>query len=71
MDVFKAQYSNEKRAKQAVIEMEGIKLIRRGSAVIWMSNMQNTKQAVNAYNSNGGYTVWPTKEDEAELLSSL
>ena len=71
MNILKAEYPNKRAAKHSMSGMHGIKSIRLGSAVVWLSNIHNTKQAENTVHSHKGYTVKPTFDDEKLLIDSI
>lgn len=63
----------EEAAKACMLEMKaaGVKVVMRGSALIWLENAYNNVQTANAMNAHGLHTVDLIGDDKAVFLASL
>jgi len=71
MNICKAEFVNVKRAKQAMITLHDVKAIRFGSAVVWLSSIQNKTDVTNIMFDFRGEEAEPTREDEKLLMEIL
>ncbi len=71
MHIIKANYSSESEALESLDAMSGIKCLRLGSAVVWLQNMHNAKQAALVVHMYDGEPLKPTDEDRRLLIGSL
>jgi len=71
MNICKAEFVNVKRANQAMVALHDVKAIRFGSAVVWLSNIQNKTDVTNIMFDFRGEEAEPTSEDEKLLMEIL
>ena len=71
MNICKAEFVSESRAKQAMITLHDVKAIRFGSAVVWLSSIQNKTDVTNIMFDFRGEEAEPTREDEKLLMEIL
>ena len=71
MNICKAEFVSESRAKQAMTALHDVKVIRFGSAIVWLSSIQNKTDVTNIMFDFRGEEAEPTREDEKLLMEIL
>lgn len=71
MNILKLQCMNERTAVKCADQLVRFKVKnkRLGSAIVYLSTIQNTNQASNIAHDFGAHTVEATDHDKRELLS--